>query len=118
MLVEPRVGKAPLFQRAEAEIVDQHVGLLDQAGENFLPRRHRHVERERTLVAIDAEKIGRLAADEGWPPGAGVVAGAGRLDLDDVGAHVAEHHGAQRASEDAREIDDAQAGERSARFRS
>ena len=57
MLLEPGVGEAPLLQRAEPEIVDQHVGLLDQAGEDLLPGRHRHVERERALVAIDAEEI-------------------------------------------------------------
>ncbi len=32
--------------------------------------------------------VGRL--DEGRPPGAGIVAGAGALDLDDVGAEIGE----------------------------
>ena len=48
MLLEPGVGEAPLLQRADLEIVDQHVGLFDQAGENLLaggPARLRVSER-------------------------------------------------------------------------
>ena len=62
-----------------------------------------------------AQEIRGLAGDERRAPAAGVVAAARRLDLDDVGAHVAEHHGAQRARQDARQIDDADAGERALR---
>src|SRR5439155_1347617 len=37
-------------------------------------------------------------------PGAGVVAGARALDLDDLGAQVGERHGGQRARENPREV--------------
>jgi hypothetical protein len=59
-----------------------------------LPRRYCHVQRQRALVAIDAEKINGIAGEEGRPPAAGIVACLWRLDLDNIGAHVAEHHGA------------------------
>ena len=48
------------------------------------------------------------------PPFVGLV---GRLDLDDVGAHVAQHHGAERAGEDTGEIKHPNAGERTLRLR-
>ena len=111
---EPRVAKAPFFQRAELEVVDQNVGLLDQPGENLLPRRGGQIDGQRTLVAVDAQKIGRFACRERRAPAAGVVAGTRRLDLDDIGAHVAQHHGAQRARQDAGQIDHAGSGQRTA----
>ena len=115
VLLEPRVGEAPLVERADLEVVHQHVGLRDQRGEHLLSRLRRHVERDRTLVAVDAEKIRGLARGKRRSPGAGVVAGAGRLHLDDLGAHVAEHHGAERPGQDAREIEHARAGHRAGR---
>ena len=112
MPLEPCVAETPLFERAQAEVVDENVGLCDQARENFLSRRHRHVERKRTLVAVDAEEIDGVAGEKRRAPGASVVTALWRLDLDDVGAHVAEHHGAQRPGQDAGEIEHADAGER------
>src|SRR4029453_4783890 len=49
---------------------------------------------------------------EGRPPFAGIVASLGRLDLDDLGAHIAEHHGAEGASQDAGQIEHGDPGER------
>jgi len=112
MALEPGVGEPPLLKRTQPEIVDENVGFFDQAGEDSLPRRNRHVERQRTLVAVDAEKIDRLAGHEGRTPLAGIVASIGRLDLDDLGAHVAEHHGAEGACQDASQIEHADPGER------
>jgi hypothetical protein len=45
---------------------------------------------------------------------AGVVAAARDLDLDDVGAEVAEHHRAVRPDHDAGEVDDSHTGQRPA----
>ena len=69
------------------------------------------IEGDALLVAVDAEEIGAPAADERLPR-PGVVAVARVFDLDDLGAHVAEEHGAERTGEDAGEIEDAQPGER------
>ena len=111
-MLEPGIGEAPFLQRTDPEIVDQNVRVLDQPSENFLPGRHSHVEREGALVAVDAEKIRGLGADEGRTPMPRIVTVAGGLDLDDVGAHVAQHHGAERAGENTGEIDDADSSER------
>ena len=46
-----------------------------------------------------------------------VVAAAGPLDLDDVGAEVGQHHGAVRAGDDPREVEDADAVEHQERSR-
>ena len=110
--LEPVVAETPLLERADLEVLDQHVALRDQPGEDLLPRLHRHVERHRALVAVHAEEIRGLLLRERRAPGARVVARARRLDLDHVGAHVAEHHRAERPREDAREIEHAQPVER------
>ena len=44
-----------------------------------------------------------------------IVAAGQLLDLDDVGAHVGEHHAARRAGHDLRELEHAHAGERAGR---
>src|ERR1700730_15540431 len=64
------------------------------------------------FAASHADKISGLLPCEGRPPAAGIVAFPRRLDLDDIGAHVPEHHGAEWTREDAREIDDANCGQR------
>ena len=81
-------------------------------GQCFRDSRRRHVERDGALVAVHTEEIGRFARREWRTPRARVVAAADGLDLDDVRAHVAQHLGAQRPGEDAREIEDAYAVQR------
>jgi hypothetical protein len=110
--LEPGVGEAPLVERAEFEVIDQHVGIRDQLLQYLLALGARHVERDRALVSVGAEEISRLAGRERRAPAAGVVARARRLDLDHVGAHVAEHHCAQGSREDAREIHHTRPGHR------
>ena len=63
---EPRDG-------AGRKVLHQHIGRVDQAPERFLAQVRLEIERERALVAVDRQKVGRLAIDEGWPPGARVV---------------------------------------------
>src|SRR6478672_5948400 len=74
------------------------------------------VDPDAALVAVDREVVGRgpravgVAADPRRPPTARRVA-LGRLELDHVGAEVAQEHRAVRPGEDRRAVDDAQAGE-------
>ena len=70
------------------------------------------VEREAALVAVDAEEVRAPAVADERPPRPRIVAGLGFLDLDHVGAHVAEQHRAERAGEDPGEVDDLETGER------
>ena len=55
------------------------------------------------LAVIDADEIAALAIDEG-AVAAGVIAGTGLFHLDDLGAHIAEHHGAVGACQRIGEI--------------
>src|SRR5436190_20468377 len=111
MFIEPRIGKAPLRQRAELEVVEQHIAFPREVGQYLLALLDAHVENERALVAIESEKISGFAFDKWRAPRPRVVA-VRRLDLDHVGAHVAEHHAAQRTCENAREIEHPHASER------
>ena len=69
------------------------------------------VQRHAALVAIDREEHRRDRAF-GRAERAGVVARAGVLDLDDVGAEIGEVQRAHRTGQQAREVQDAHAGER------
>ena len=67
------------------------------------------VERQALLVAIDTREIGALAVLKRRTPATRAVA-VGRLDLDNLGAVVAEHLGAERSCQNARKIDDLEPG--------
>src|SRR5262245_66368422 len=70
------------------------------------------VEGDGPLGTIGTEVIGgHLLAEERRAPGAGVVALAGALDLDDVGPEVGEELAAERAGQNAGGGEDAEAGE-------
>ena len=58
------------------------------------------------LLRFSAEVVGADAVAPRRAPGARVVAAVGALDLDHVGAEVAEQHRGQRAGEHAREVGD------------
>ena len=121
---QPRVAlqqrldaEAEPLEHAGAEVLHEHVGPVDQ------PQQHvavaavgvLEVERDRLLVAVGRQEVRRLArlAHERRPPAAGVVAVAGRLDLDHPGAEVAEHLGRVRSGQGAGQVDDDGACERS-----
>ena len=71
-----------------------------------LPRFALHVERDALLVAVDGEEIGRLVALVRRREGARVVALAGPLHLDHLGAEVAELHGAVGTRQHPGQVDD------------
>ena len=103
------VAEPQPLHRAGTEVLDQHVGAIEQPLEDRRARRLLQVERQALLVAVDAEEVRALAADERRTPRARVVAAAGLLDLDDARAHVGEQHRAVRPGQHARQIDDEQA---------
>ncbi len=102
---------AELFHRAGAEILDQHVGLVEEPLEDGAVGLGLEVERDRLLAAVDRGEIGRFAVAEGTVF-ARVVALARRLDLDHARAHLGHQHGAIGPGEDARQIDDENARKR------
>ncbi len=71
------------------------------------------VERDAALVAIQHHERRRDAVDARLAIAARIVAAGKLLDLDDVGAHVGEHHAARGPGHDLRELEHAHAGKRS-----
>src|SRR5205823_13667880 len=92
------VADAESHRDARGHVVVDDVGTLDELQRDLDTARVLEVEREAALAA--------LAAEERATGHAHAVA-AHRLDLDDVGAEVADHHRAERAREVLAEVDQA-----------
>ncbi|MNN21727.1 hypothetical protein D3C81_1350590 [compost metagenome] len=109
------VSQSEPLHHAGAEVLDDDVGTIDQLAHNADALGRLQVHGNRTLVAIDALEIAAVVAQRVvFTERAGearAVAGHG-FDLDDVGAVVGQDLRAERAGEHLREVDDAQAGQR------
>jgi len=106
----PRRIQAVTRQCPAAEVVHDHVGVEHQLGDHLPVSLRREVGGDAQLVAIDAEIVGAFPpCVEGRPPSPGVIPGARTLDLDDIGTQIAEHHGAERTSEHACQIEHTEA---------
>src|SRR6058998_3525744 len=99
------------FHRAGAEVLDDDVALAREAPQNVQALAGLEVERDALLAAVDRHEVRGLARHK-RRPFPRVVALAPLLDLDDLGAHVGQHHRAERSSEDACEIEHPDAVER------
>src|SRR4029077_6382370 len=93
------------------EILDQDVARRRQSPGQLLPRLLGEVDGDAALRAVEGQEHGAAAVALGRA-GAGLVAGDRVFDLDDVGAQVSELLRAQRAGDDAREIEHANTLER------
>ena len=89
------IAEAPFLHRAGLEVLDQHVGALQQPQQDRLARRLAEIERDRAFVAVDADEIAGVALVERRAPVADFIA-LRRLDLDHVGAVVRQDHRAVR----------------------
>jgi hypothetical protein len=88
------------LHHAGTEVLDDDIRVADQLLERRAPVGVLQVEHERAFAAVPAvEAVGSHAKR----------VAVGRLDLDDVGAEVAEQHRTDRAGDEAREIEDANA---------
>ena len=84
------VAEAEPLERPWLEVGDDDVGAFAQSPGQRAVALVGEVERDRALVAVGGVVVGGAAGGiAGRAPGAGVVAGGG-LDLDDVGAEVAQ----------------------------
>jgi hypothetical protein len=93
-------------EHAALEVVDDDVGAGDERANELAIRGEGEVGGEALLVAVDAQIIGALAGGvEGRSPAAGVVARAGSLDLDDVGAEIAKEHGGEGPGQNSTQIE-------------
>ena len=116
---EARVVEAELGEPAGLEILDHDVGARRELAHDAPAVLGLEVDRDRALAAIAGMIIGSRhlravgALDERRPPAARVVAGAGALDLHDVGAEVGQNLPGPRPGQDARKLQNAKTGERS-----
>src|SRR5919107_5977943 len=73
LLPQSFVAEAELFECATPPVFDQNVGLCRERLDPLQPYFVLEVDPDRTLVAVDGEEVGRLAAGERWAPVAGGV---------------------------------------------
>ena len=114
VVVEPEVARG-----AGAEVLGDDVGALDQPAHDLAARGGAHVDRHAALVAVEADVEAALGlAVRIVLPGRAVErrdeprrVALERLDLDHLGAEVAEQGGAERPGDEGAEVEDAKPGE-------
>ena len=111
-LVDVLPGEAHAVERAGRKVLHQHVAVPDQALDDLLALRVLAVDGDRALVAVEHREIEAVGAFHVAQLPARDVADAGPLDLDHVGAHVAEELRAGRSRLHVGEVEDLHAVER------
>ncbi|MEJ1967550.1 MAG: hypothetical protein WDN03_02765 [Rhizomicrobium sp.] len=112
-LAQTVVIEAVFRQRAGLEVLHHDMRPPRQPPDQRLALWPGHVDRDGLLVAVGGQEIGRVAAaavrigQEGRTEEAGLVALAGLLDLDHLGAQVAENLGRPGRRQDAAQIEHA-----------
>ncbi|MNV50799.1 hypothetical protein D3C71_1428260 [compost metagenome] len=103
--------QAVFLQATDLVVLHQHVATGEQFADQYLPFGSGEIDGDRAFAAIGAQVVRRLARVVAVrilqirrAPGAGVVADAGTLDLDHVGAEIGQHLRGPRAGKDARQI--------------
>ena len=97
------------LHRSRAKIFDQHVGAFREAPKERDAFLRFEIDGDALFVSIDAKKIGALSASKWRTPTARIVADTGLFDFDNLGAQVAEKHGAVGTGQDAGEIENSDA---------
>ena len=118
-LLEPRGAKTEALDRARAKAFDDEVGLLGEAAEDVAAGGGLEVERDASLAGVEFQEHTAAVAVRDVtgerPHPARHVAAVGVLDLEDVGAVVGEQLGGVRPGDGLREVEDADAFQRSHR---
>jgi len=99
-------GEAHAVERAGAEVLDHHVGDLDQLFQHFLAFGRLGVQRQRTLVAVELGEVERVGVGDVAQLVARDIARTRAFDLDHVGAEPGQHLGAGGTGLDMGEVDD------------
>src|SRR2546425_163259 len=98
-------AEVPALERARAEVLRHDGGRRDEPADQRLPLGIAQVTRDGPLVArLDEPPVRAAGSTGGRAEAAEVVADAGLLDLDDVGAELAEERRADRRGEKRREV--------------
>ena len=113
-LAELRVGESELLRLVAAQVVEGRIRRAHEPVQNLFCPRVLEVERDALLVAVEGlEEVAVAVGEEMRTDRAADIAALGRvLDLDHLGAEVAQHHAAERPGSVLFDGNDAQAGER------
>src|SRR3989442_2723315 len=109
------VADSQPVRHAGQEVLDDDVGAPGQLEHDARALGLLKVGGQRPLVAVDGREDGAHAGTAA--PVAQIVAAPRPLDLDDVGAEVAQEHRAVGPGDDAREVEDAKASQDHSRSR-
>ena len=104
------IAQAQAVHNAGTVILQNHVALGHQLAEHLFTGLALEVQDDAALVAVEVHIIGAFAVDNG-EVAAGVIALAGTLDLDDLGAQIRQHHAAVRSGKHAGQIQHLHAGQ-------
>src|SRR5262249_49542949 len=115
-LVQTDWVEAELGGGTGQEVLQENVGLFGQTVKQGHALGGSQIEGNGALVAVAGEEVGAelLVAMERYPgraPGAGLVAAAGALDLDNLGSEITQNLATQWPGQDARSVEDAQASQ-------
>jgi len=113
-LLQPLEAEAELVRHAGGVIGDDDVGPLQQRVEHVLRVLVAEIERHRALAAIMTGEEQAVAVLIDLRGIARVLAGR-RLDLDDVGAVIAQDHRGMRTGDEMRDFEHMDAGQRTLR---
>src|SRR5262249_35467382 len=111
-LEQPVGAEVPALEGTRPEVLEQHIRTAGELEQDLLTALDPEVERAALLVPRLHRPPERAPLVAGLAPFAKRVRLPGRLDLDDLGAHVAEQPPRERPGEEHPELDDAHAGER------
>src|SRR5690606_36047435 len=108
------VVEAIAGELADLVVLDDDVAVADEVAHRLLSGGAGDVEHDRALVAVGRQVVGGVRGlaplavrEERRAPAAGIVAAARLLDLDDIGAEVAEALAAPGPGEDPGQVEDA-----------
>ena len=112
-LLQDIIAQSQLVHHAGAVVFHHDIRFFDKLLEDLLALRGLQVQGDPLFVAVDVGKIDALPltiqifGTEGGIA-AGVVTAFGNLDLDDVCAHVSQHHGAEGAGKHTGQVENRQ----------
>src|SRR5207302_8680909 len=95
-LAERRVAELQIGHGPRPKVLHHDIGAADKLAEYLLSLRRFEIERDRALVAIQADEGRAFAVQQGRHM-ADLVAAVRRLDLDDLCAQVGELHPTERS---------------------
>ena len=104
-----RSAQPELVERARPVRLQEHVRLGRELAQDLDRLRPLEIEHEAALVAVERDEAHALVVADRRRRAPHVA--LRRLDLDDVGAHVAEQRAGERAGDEIRELDDANSSE-------